>query len=178
MADSIFIADNPEAEVDRLRQSLGLDDRWLARQLHALGFDSSCACLVPFVPAIDLAWIDGLTKREHQRILALIGQRHPHLSVAARRLLSAWLAQPPSKAVIRVVRRILRDQLSVLPPVERPALRARVVGPCVDLACTSGAWFGESAVSPAESAWLRRLERSLQPDAEVAPPAIVPRGRH
>ena len=166
MADSIFITHNPEAEIDRLRQSLGLDDPWLARQLHALGFDASCACLVPFVPAIDLAWIDGLTKREHQRILALIGQRHPDLSVPARRLLSAWLAQPPSDAVIRVVRGILRDQLSVLPPIERPALRARVVGPCVDLAYTSGGLLGQGGVSAAETAWLRRLARALGPDAE------------
>lgn len=58
MADSIFIAHYPGAEVDRLRQSLGLDDPWLAQQLHALGFDTSSACLVPFVPAIELAWIE------------------------------------------------------------------------------------------------------------------------
>jgi len=169
MADSTFPVHDPEVEVDRLRQSLGLDDPWLARQLHALGFDASCACLVPFVPAIDLAWLDGLTKREHQRILALIGQRHPDLSPTARRLLSAWLVQPPSHAVIRVVRWILRDQLSGLAPVERPALRARVVGPCVDLAYTSGGLLGQGDVSAAETAWLRRLASALEPNAEGGP---------
>ncbi len=99
MADSIFITHTPEAEIDRLRQSLGLDDPWLARQLHALGFDASCACLVPFVPAIDLAWIDGLTKREHQRILALIGQRHPDLSVPECR--GVWLDRGGLERILR-----------------------------------------------------------------------------
>jgi len=169
MADSIFIAHYHAAEVDRLRQSLELDDPRLARQLHALGFDASCACLVPFVPAIDLAWVDGLTKREHKRILTLIGQRHPDLSVAASRLLSCWLAQPPSRAVVRTVRRILRDQLSVLPPIERPALRARIVGPCVDRAYTSGGLLGQGDVSAAETAWLRRLARALRPSDESGP---------
>lgn len=169
MADSTFNVQHPEVEIDRLRQSLGLDDPWLARQLHALGFDASCACLVPFVPAIDLAWVDGLTRREHQRILTLIGQRHPHLSVAARRLLSCWLAQPPSRAVVRTVRRILRDQLSGLAPLERPALRARVVGPCVDLAYISGGLQGRGDLSRSEEAWLRRLAHALEPHAAGGP---------
>mgnify|MGYP000036760159 CR=1 FL=1 len=169
MADSTFTAQSPEVEVDRLRQSLGLVDPWLARQLHTLGFDASSTCLVPFVPAIELAWIDGLSKREHQRILALVGQRHPDLSPTARRLLSTWLVQPPSKAVVRVVRWILRDQLSGLPPIERPALRARVVGPCVDLAYTSGGLLGQGDISAAETAWLRRLAGALGPKAEGGP---------
>ena len=56
---------------------------------------------------------------------------------------------------------MLHAQLAALPPVERPALIARVVGPCADLADVSGGLLGFAAVSTDERDWLLTLAGEL-----------------
>ena len=55
----------------------------------------------------------------------------------------------------------MHAQLAALPPAERPALIARVVGPCADLAEVSGGLLGFAAVSADERDWLLTLAGEL-----------------
>ncbi len=71
----------------------------------------------------------------------------------------AWLCTRPGRSVVG--RRVLHAQLAALPPAERPALIARVVGPCTDLADVSGGLRGFAAVSAAERDWLLTLAGEL-----------------
>ena len=144
-----------------LQTALGLPDPWLARILHHWGFDETCADLVPWVPAIAIAWIDGLTLAEHQRLVDLIESRHQTLSPRATSLLTAWLCEPPPPYLVRVARRTLCEQMASLPIREREALRARVLGPCAEIARTSGGRFGFGAVSVPEAATLQQLSTRL-----------------
>ncbi|HWI17449.1 MAG TPA: hypothetical protein VNT81_06870 [Vicinamibacterales bacterium] len=147
--------------VTRLQKALGLPDPWLAGVLHHWGFDDTCADLLPWIPAISVAWIEGLTLAEHQRLVALIEQRHRSLSPRAKVLLTAWLSDPPPAYLVRVARRTLCEQLAGLHGAERDALHARVLGPCEDIARVSGGRFGFGAISAAEGVMLRELSRRL-----------------
>lgn len=144
-----------------LQRALGLPDPWLARVLRDFGFDDTCAPILPWLPACAVGWIDGLTMREHERLTALIMARHGQLSPRAARLLIAWLAHPPPPSLVRVGRRALEAQHARLPAAEREALRALVIGPCVEVARASGGAFGFGAISAAESAAIRQLSDRL-----------------
>lgn len=148
--------------VDALAQALGITDRGLARVLTAFGFDQTCAPLVAWIPAIELAWIGGLTAPERHRLLGLVHGRHGVLDPRAEVLLRRCLARRPAHALFRAARRVLRAQLEALPPDERPALRARVIGPCTELAQVSGGLLGLAAVSEDEQDWLLALADDLR----------------
>lgn len=145
-----------------LADALGVHDARLARVLGAFGLDDTCAVLIPWIPAIELAWLEGLTRSEHERLRLLIRQRHPALSDRAVTLLKDWLRRRPSNAFFRTARRAIRAQLQALPPDERPALRARILGPCVEVGEMSGGVFGFPSLSTREQAWLEQFAQSLQ----------------
>lgn len=150
-----------------LRQALGIPDPALARVLCAFGLDHTCTSLVVWIPAIEIAWLDGRTAAKQRRLLDLIRERHHALGVRAEARLREWLVRRPSDALFRTARRVLRAQLEALPPDERPAWRARVIGPCADLAHVSRGWLGWPAVSDGQHEWLLTLADDLRtPDEQ------------
>lgn len=150
------------AELDALGRELQVTDWWLVQALRTFGLDRRSACLVPWLPAIELAWVDGLTAAERRQLSGLLYARHPTLDRHAGWLLSRWLANRPADGLFRIARRTLRAQLAALPSDERAALRARIVGPCVAVADVSGGLFGFGARSRSEQAWLQRLAIALR----------------
>lgn len=146
---------------DRLAHALGITDRARARALASFGVEPESAFLVTWLPAVELAWIGGLTQAERRRLIGLIHCRHANLPDCAERLLDRWLARRPHDALFRVARRVLHAQLAALAPAERPALIARVVGPCSALAAVSGGLLGFAAVSTDEHDWLLTLADEL-----------------
>jgi hypothetical protein len=151
-----------DREQDALGRELQVTDWWLVHTLRRFGLDRRSACLVPWLPAIELAWVDGLTAAERRQLLGLLYARHPALDRHAIQLLEGWLAARPADALFRIARRTLRAQLMALPVNERAALRARVIGPCVAVADASGGLFGFAAKSRPEHAWLQRLAITLR----------------
>lgn len=156
------LAEPVTQEPRSLHEALGFHDPRLARVLGSFGFDAASADLITWLPAVELAWINGLSPTERRRLLENIQARHPSLSARGHALLAEWLRRQPSQALCRTARRVLRAQLAALPPDERPAVRARVIGPCVDLAEASGGLLGISAVSRTEQTWLEALAHSLR----------------
>jgi hypothetical protein len=121
-------------DAQRLATALGIADQGSARALVSYGFEPGSAFLVTWLPVVELAWLDGLTQREKRRLKDLVRARHLHLTNHAERLLDDWLRRKPNDALFRIGRRVLRAQLAAFSPAECPALVARVIGPCVDLA--------------------------------------------
>lgn len=129
--------------------------------------------LVQWIPAIELVWMLGLTDRDRQWVLRLVYERHGIVGARAEVLLHEWLANRPSDVAFRAARRVLRAQLANLPPEERPALRARVMGPCTALAVVSGRPLAPTAEPIDAYLWLLALadnlllsdDRSLIPNA-------------
>ena len=145
-----------------LGSALHVNDPQLIRLLESFGFDHTCADLVAWLPAIELAWLDGMTRAEHDRLCQLIHARHPVLSQRAAELLKDWLRRRPSNALFRTARRVLRAQIRELPSDERPALRARILGPCVDVGEVSGGIWRFRTLSEREREWLEQFAHSLQ----------------
>lgn len=152
---------------DGLGRALGFDDRALVRVVSSFGLDATCAPLIGWIPTIELAWRRGLTERERERILTLVYQRHGVLGTRAEVLLRDWLARRPADALFRTARRVLRVQLAKLLPHERPAVRARVIGPCAAVAEVSGGLLGFGAVSADEQVWLLALADDLRVPDEL-----------
>ena len=150
-----------DAVADRLAHALGITNRATARALASFGVEPVSALLVTWIPAVELAWSGGLTHAERRRLIGLVHRRHANLPDRAERLLDDWLARRPNNALFLVGRRVLHAQLAALPPAERPALIARVVGPCTDLADVSGGLLGFAAVSADERDWLLTLAGEL-----------------
>ena len=158
--------------VHTLGRALGLRNRALVRVVSGFGLDATCAPLMPWIPAIELVWMLDRTDRERQWVLRLVSERHGSLGARAEVLLHEWLANRPSDVVFRTARRVLCAQLANLPPEERPALRARVIGPCAALAVVSGRLLARTSEPVDAYLWLLALadnlllpdDRSLIPD--------------
>lgn len=149
---------------DRPPEPLRGCDPLIARALESFGITGDAIDLVTWIPAIELAWLGDVTDAERTRLVSLVKQRHPDLSVWSKGLLEEWLRRRPANALFRTARRALRAHLHALPPEERPSVRARIIGPCLDVADASGGLFGYRAASSQERAWLRALEAGLHID--------------
>lgn len=159
----------PYSQGGDLGRELGIQDARLLRVLYAFGLDDTCGPLVSWIPAVELAWVGGLTARERKRLLQLVRARHAAIGASGERLLADWLRRRPPDALFRTAKRALRAQLTGVPPIERPALRARVIGPCVELAHASGGVLGCAAMSADERTWLETFTAELQlPDDPVS----------
>ena len=158
-----------DSRAERLGAVLGIENPALARVLASFGLDATCAPLVAWIPAIEFAWRRSPTGDDRQRILALVFARHGLLATRAEILLYEWLARRPPAALFSTARRVLRAQLAMLPPDQRPALCAGVIAPCVQLAERSRGLLGLGPVSDDQQRWLRVLAEDLlfpneQPD--------------
>jgi hypothetical protein len=158
---ALFPTAGDGTNAQRLATALGIADQGSARALVSYGLEPESAFLVTWLPAVQVAWLGGLTQAEQRRLKEIVRARHPNLTDHAERLLDGWLQRKPHDALFRIGRRVLHSQLAALSPTEHPALIARVVGPCVDLAHVSGGVLGVGAVSADERAWLSALAAEL-----------------
>ncbi|MBM4195243.1 MAG: hypothetical protein FJ202_12840 [Gemmatimonadetes bacterium] len=176
-----MVAPEPSARLAKihahaLARALGVRNRGLIQVVGSFGFDATCAPLVPWIPAIELVWMLGLTAREREWVLRLVYERHGVLGPRAEVLLHEWVARRPSNVLMATGRRVLRAQLATLPPEERPALRARIIGPCVALIVVSGRLPGHRTDPVGAYAWLLALadnlllprDRSLMPEGALS----------
>jgi len=155
-----------------LGRALGVRNRALVQAVGSFGFDATCAPLVPWIPAIELVWMLDLTAREREWVLRLVYERHGVLGPRAEVLLHEWVARRPSEVLFATARRVLCAQLATLSPAERPALRARIIGPCAALTVVSGRLPGRRTDPVDAYAWLLALadnlllpdDRSLMPE--------------
>lgn len=161
-----MVAPEPSARLAQLqahalRRALGVRNRALIRVVGSFGFDATCAPLVPWIPAIELVWMLDLTAREREWVLRLVYERHGVLGPRAEVLLHDWVASRPSDVLFATARRVLRAQLATLPPEERSALRARIIGPCAALTVVSGRLLGRRTDQVDAYVWLLALADNL-----------------
>lgn len=162
MSATQVVESHTEERRQTLEEAIGVRDPGLVRVLDAFGLDATCSFLVAWLPAIELAWMSGLSHTERTRLLDGVRARHGALSARGEELLADWLRRQPSAALFRTARRALRAQLAALPPDERPGVRARIIGPCVSIAEASGGLLGFGTISPGELTWLETLARALR----------------
>lgn len=141
-----------------LARTLDLWDAGIVRTLDGV----QSTHLLTWVPAIELAWLGGMTDTKREHLLRFILSRHGSLPHQVQRLLRGWLTRGPSDAFFQAARHVLVTQLLALPVDERPAFVARIIGPCMAIASPDSG--GLAGISPAERGWLTSLMHDLAAD--------------
>lgn len=155
-----------EAAAARARQELeassGLTDPALLQELEALGFTPETLGLLPLVPIVQVAWVEGgVSVEERTLIEQLARQRGIAPDSAAGRQLSEWLATRPSEAVFTRATRLIRAMLDA--PSARGDVRADdLIRRCEEIAAASGGVLGFRKISSEERALLEQIEAMLK----------------
>jgi hypothetical protein len=156
-----------EASSDEARRGMaaqvGLNDPEALRQLQNLGFTPETVGLLPLVPVVQMAWVDGnVTDAERSAIFKIARTRGIAEGTAAYHQLGAWLADRPAPAVFESATRLIRAML------DAPAQEANrispddLVGYCETIAAASGGLFGINRISSEERALLASLAGDLK----------------
>ena len=155
-----------EAEVttrQALSSALGITDEELVRRLQAQGITSELTVLLPWLPAIQVAWLKSLTAAERDWLLDHIrANQTPALDAAAAAKLQEWLATSPSDQLYKAAREALALQLSTLGPDARAALRDKVLEAARGVSGASGGILGIGSISADEKAALDALAHQLE----------------
>ena len=137
------------AERAALAEALGTTDRDTVERLHAVGLRARSAAMVEWLPAVDVAWLDGLDEAE-RRALQLEFATLGEVNDEARALLEDWLTRRPPNERFEAGREALRSRLAMLDPVTSQDAMDRIVQACTAAAEASGGIFGVSAFSTDE----------------------------
>ena len=79
-----------------MENKTGVHDPALLQELEALGFTPETVVLLPFVPMVQMAWVEGgVSDAERKLIVQLARVRGVEAGSAADRQLAAWLASRP-----------------------------------------------------------------------------------
>jgi hypothetical protein len=155
-------AEGEMAARQALSSALGITDEELVRRLHAQGITPELAVLLPWLPAIQVAWLKSLTGAERDWLLDHIrATQTPPLDAAATARLQEWLANSPSEKLYAAAREALKLQLSTLGADARASLRDKVLNAARGVSGASGGILGIGSVSADEKAALDALEQQL-----------------
>jgi hypothetical protein len=154
-----------EAEVaarQALASALGITNDDLMQRLQAQGITPELTVLLPWLPAIQVAWLKSLTSAERDWLRDHIraNQAPPFEGAAAARL-EEWLAASPSDQLYAAAREALALQLATLGPDAAAALRDKVLEAARGVSAASGGVLGIGSVSSDEKAALDGLARQL-----------------
>ena len=155
-----------DATNDEARRSmgaqLGLNDSEMLQQLQKLGFTADTVILLPLVPVVQMAWVDGsVTDAERSALFKIARSRGIAEGSAAHHQLSAWLADRPAPAVFESATRLIRAML------DAPAQDATKISPddlvaySETIAAASGGLLGINKISSEERALLASLAAQL-----------------
>lgn len=156
-----------QADRDDARRGMvsatGLNDPEMLQQLENLGFTADTVALLPLVPVVQMAWVDGnVTDAERNAILKIARTRGIAEASAAFRQLTAWLANRPSPGVFESATRLIRAM------IDAPVQDAQKISPddlvayCETIASASGGLLGINKISSEERALLASLAGDLK----------------
>ena len=154
-----------EAEVtarQALSSALGITDEQLVRRLQAQGITAELTVLLPWLPAIQVAWVKSLTAAERDWLVQHIREhQQPPLDAAPTARLQEWLEKSPSDQLYKAAVEALRLQLSTLGPDARASLRDKVLNAARGVSAASGGILGIGSISGDEKAALDHLAKEL-----------------
>jgi len=164
--------DAAEEEHRQMAEASQIEDRKILEALERLGFTHTTVILLPLVPLVELAWIDGsVSSVERDRILALAAERAVNEYTPAYPQLIAWLDQCPSPGFFEGTGRAMEAVFESLPANERKARADALVQACTEFASASCARFGwTSRICAAKRELLREISRRLGGSPEAGTP--------
>lgn len=165
--DEEFLASARESqrisrERQALAQALGSTDDESVDRLYANGLRAWTAVAVEWLPAVEVAWLDGADEAERDQLRRRCAVDAPEEALAQ---LNVWLVRPPSDQVILAGRRVLYDRLQPLDTDARRTALERILGLCELAGRAAGGVLGFGALSSDE----RRHIESVRSDLEQRP---------
>ncbi len=148
-------------ERQALSAALGITDEALLQRLQALQVTADNAWLLSWLPAIQIAWLKGLSGGERQWLLDHIREKRGSIDEATASRLDGWLATKPDDGLFAAARAALVTRIGALAPAARAAATADVLDAARGVAGASGGILGVGSVSSDERAALEALARDL-----------------
>jgi len=134
----------------------------MLEELQALGFTPETVVLLPLVPLVQMAWVEGgVSDAERNLILQLARTRGIEEGSVAARQLEAWLSDRPDPKVSSSAVRLILAMLDSAASGAVPLTADDLVSYCGLIAAASGGIFGINRVSPEERALLSTIARDL-----------------
>jgi hypothetical protein len=143
-----------------LAKALATPDLTVAESLYAHGLRASTAALVEWLPAVEVAWLDGADEAERHalRVHVTVDGRASTEGIA---LLDSWLTQRPPETLFAAGRVALRARLHALDAVDREALMARILALCEATGRAAGGYFGLGSLSSDERSHIAGIQEDL-----------------
>ena len=144
-----------------LAQALGALDADACEPLFAQGLRASTAELVEWLPAVEVAWVDGADEAERHALRV-------HVTVEGRAsaegmvLLDGWLTQRPPEEFFLAGRGAIKARLGGLDADEREDVVARIVALCEATGRAAGGYFGLGSLSSNERHQITHIQRDLE----------------
>lgn len=145
-----------------LADALGAHDLDAIDQLYSHGLRASTAAVVEWLPAVEVAWLDGMDEAERHALRVQFSS-DDRASGAGLALLHGWLTQRPPHRLFAAGRSVLRDRLHALDDEGRGAALARIVAICEAAGRAAGGLFGLGALSSDERRHIELIRRDLAP---------------
>ena len=148
------------SERQQLGDALGLHAPDIIAPLHDAGVRADTVGLLEWLPAIEVAWIDGVDAREREELSRQFEMTAGPDGLGVS-LLNEWLyGRPPHEAMI-AAKRALRHQLDHLDAEARQDALQRIAARCEVVGRLSGGWFGIGTLSNEERAHIDRVREDL-----------------
>jgi hypothetical protein len=164
-----------DAELRELAEAIGLGQADLVVPLHTAGLRAENVALLEWLPAVEVAWIDDVDRREREALRTRFGEVADQ-GTNGTALLTEWLfVRPPHEAMI-AARRVLRHQLESLDAGPRRDMLRRIVSRCQAVGRASGGLFGLGAISGDELDRINEIRDELggHSTTEYPLPAEIP----
>jgi len=146
-------------ERQALAEALRSADAESVDRLYANGLRASTAAAVEWLPAVEVAWLDGAGEAERDQLRHRCAVDSQEESLAQ---LNAWLVSPPSEQVILAGRRVLYDRLQPLDTDARRTALERILGLCEVAGRAAGGVLGFGALSSDERRHIESVRNSLE----------------
>ena len=137
------------AEHRALAQALGVREGGSVERLYAAGFRPANVALLDWLPAIDVAWADGLDMIERHALRSRIAA-DPRADHASLTTITEWLFVEPAPELMDAARDVLRQQLATTEPPARRARLDAILARCEAVGEASGGIWLVGAVSGEE----------------------------
>jgi tellurite resistance protein TerB len=143
-----------------LRSASTIEDPDLLGRLVDLGIDARSWTALALVPLVEVAWADGSVEpKERDAILAMAREHGVMPDSPGEALLEDMLTRRPEPAVFAAWGGYVTELASHFTPVERAAMRERLVERARKVARAAGGLLGIASISEAEKRVIAALEK-------------------
>lgn len=147
---------------DLLAQATGITDGGVLDKLMELKIGGETAAALSVLPFVEVAWADGTLDSKERAVLVAHARTKGFLPGSTEyALLEAWLEKRPEPRFFAAWSHLVRGLCMQLDANDRARLQASLLDRARAVAKASGGLLGVGAVSAAESAVIRRLEKAF-----------------